>query len=73
MLVPRVRDRPELVCRNHLVAVKFNEYIQRDTRNILAKSVDERKLKGNMSLTADNLKKFSNLSEMSQKLAGKPQ
>jgi hypothetical protein len=29
-----------LVCRNHLVAVKFNEYIQRDTRNILARSVD---------------------------------
>jgi hypothetical protein len=56
-----------------LVAVKFNEYIQRDTRSILAKSVDERKLKGNMSLTSDNLKKFSNLSEMSQKLAGKTQ
>jgi len=40
---------------------------------VLAQSVDERKLRGNMSLTADNLKKFSNLADMSSKLAGKTQ
>lgn len=61
----------QFICRNNLVAVKFNEYLNRDTRNILSKSVDERKLKGDMSLTTDNLKKFSNFSVMSQRLANK--
>jgi len=61
----------QLVCRNRLVAVKFNEYLLRDTRNVLAKSVDQRKLKGNMSLTSDNLKKFSQLSDLNAKLSGK--
>lgn len=63
----------QLICRNHLVAVKFNEYLMRDTRNVLARSVDERKVRGNMSLTTDNLKKFANMAEMSSKLAGKTQ
>jgi hypothetical protein len=63
----------QLICRNRLVAIKFNEYLLRDTRNVLAKSVDERKMRGNMSLTSDNLKKFSNLSEMSQQLGNKSQ
>lgn len=62
-----------LVCRNRLVAVKFNEFLLRDTRNVLAKSVDERKLRGNMSLTFDNLKKFGQISDLSHKLAGKTQ
>lgn len=62
----------QLISRNSLVAVKFNEYLHRDTRTILSKSVDERKTRGNMSLTADNLKKFARLSEMSQKLSNAP-
>jgi hypothetical protein len=63
----------QFIARNQLVAVKFNEYLQRDTRNVLARSVDDRKMRGNMSLTADNLKKFGNLVEMNSKLAGKTQ
>lgn len=63
----------QLVSRNGLVAVRFNEYIQRDTRNVLAKSVDERKMRGNMSLTSDNLRKFSNLAQLTNKLSGKTQ
>ena len=51
----------QLISRGGLVAVKFNEYLYRDTRTILSKCVDERKTKGNMSLTADNLKKFAHL------------
>jgi hypothetical protein len=51
-----------------MVAVRFNEYIQRDTRNILSKSVDERKMKGNMSLTSDNLKRLANITHLSQRL-----
>lgn len=58
----------QFISKNGLVAVKFNEYLHRDTRTILSKSVDERKIKGNMSLTADNLKKFAHLSEMNQRL-----
>lgn len=61
----------QLICKNKLVAVKFNEYILRDTRHVLTKSVDERKMRGNMSLTTDNLKKFANIANMSQKLAEK--
>lgn len=45
----------------------------RDTRNVLAKSVDERRMRGNMSLTSDNLRRFANAAEMSQKLSGKSQ
>lgn len=45
----------------------------RDTRNVLARSVDERKVRGNMSLTTDNLKKFANMAELTSKLAGKTQ
>lgn len=51
----------QFISRNGLVAVKFNEYLHRDTRTILSKSVDQRKIKGNMNLTADNLKKFAHL------------
>ena len=52
----------QLICRNNLVAVKFNEYLHRDTRTVLSKSLDERMKKGNMNLTTDNLKKFARLS-----------
>lgn len=45
--------------------------MQRDTRNVLARSVDERKLRGNMSLTSDNLKRLNNVSDMNYKLSGK--
>ena len=62
----------QLISRNSLIAVKFNEYLHRDTRTILSKSVDERKIKGNMSLTTDNLKKFARLTEMNQKLSNAP-
>lgn len=63
----------QFICKNNLVAVKFNEYLSRDTRNIFSKSVDERKIRGNMSLTTDNLKKFAHLSDMNQKLSNAPQ
>lgn len=59
----------QLICRNNLVAVKFNEYLQRDTRTILSKSLDERKKRGNNNLTVDNLKKFSIFSEMNQRFS----
>jgi len=62
-----------LISRNSLVAVKFNEYLHRDTRNVLSKSVDERIKKGEMKLTTDNLKKFAYLSEMNRKLADAPE
>jgi hypothetical protein len=55
------------------VGVKFNEYVMRDTRSVLAKSVDERKMRGTMSLTSDNLKRLSNISDMNYKLGGKGQ
>lgn len=55
------------------MAVKFNEYLHRDTRTILSKSLDERAKKGNMKLTSDNLKKFAHFSEMKEKLGGKGQ
>jgi hypothetical protein len=58
----------QLICKNHLVAVKFNEYLYRDTRNIFSKSVEERQNRGNMTLTTDNLKKFAHLTEMNKKL-----
>jgi hypothetical protein len=45
--------------RNRLCAVKFNEFLQRDTRNILSQSLDARKTRANFSLTKDNLKKFA--------------
>lgn len=45
--------------RNGLAAVKFNEFIQRDTRNVLEQSIEARKTRGNFSLTKDNLKKFA--------------
>ena len=63
----------QLICRNHLVGVKFNEYVMRDTRNVLARSVDERKMRGNMSLTTANLKRLNNVSDMSYRLTGKGQ
>jgi hypothetical protein len=63
----------QLVCRNHLVALKFNDYLMKDTRNVLARSVDERKMRGNMSLTTDNLKKFANMTDLSFKLGNKGQ
>lgn len=62
----------QLISRNNLVAVKFNDFLHRDTRTILSKSVDERKQRGNMSLTSDNLKKFARLNEMNQKLSQAP-
>lgn len=63
----------QLICRNNLVAVKFNEFVLRDTRNVVAKSVEQRKLKGNMSLTNDNLKRMNNISDMGHKFATKGQ
>ena len=59
------------MCRNHLVGVKFNDYIMKDTRNVLARSVDERKMRGNMSLTTDNLKRLNNETNMSYRLGNK--
>ena len=56
-----------------MVGVKFNDYVVRDTRTVLAKSVDDRKVRGNMSLTSDNLKRLTNVSEMSYKLGNKTQ
>jgi len=35
-----------LFARNNLVAVKFNEFITRDTRNVLSQSLDQRRQKG---------------------------
>jgi hypothetical protein len=35
-----------LFVRNNLAAVKFNEFIQRDTRNVLSQSLDQRKQRG---------------------------
>ena len=58
--------------RNGIAAVKFNEFIQRDTRNVLSQSIEERKTRGNFSLTKDNLKKFAILNETHQYLSGKP-
>jgi hypothetical protein len=55
-----------------MVAVKFNEFIQRDTRNVLSQSLEQRKQKGEMQLTSDNLKKFAILAETSSRLAQKP-
>ena len=43
----------------------------RDTRNVLARSVDERKIRGNMSLTSANLKRLNNVTDMSYRLSGK--
>ena len=45
----------------------------RDTRNVLARSVDERKMRGNMSLTTDNLKRLNNETNMSYRLGNKTQ
>lgn len=58
--------------RNNIAAVKFNEFLQRDTRNIHSQSLDARKTRGNFSLTKDNLKKFAILNETHERLAGKP-
>lgn len=58
--------------RNNLVAVKFNEFIQRDTRNVLSQSLDQRRHKGDTQLTNDNLKKFAILAETSSRLGQKP-
>jgi len=43
----------------------------RDTRNVLARSVDQRKIRGNMSLTSDNLRRLNNESDMSYRLGKK--
>ena len=53
--------------------MKFNEYLHRDTRTVLSKSLDDRVKKGNMQLTSDNLKKFARLSEMNNRLANSSQ
>lgn len=45
----------------------------RDTRTVLARSVDDRKSRGNMSLTSDNLKRLNNVSDMSYRLGNKSQ
>ena len=60
-----------LLSRNNLVAVKFTEFLNRDTRTILSKSVNDRVKKSDMKLTKDNLKKFAYLSEMNHKLIDK--
>ncbi len=54
------------------MAVKFNEFIQRDTRNVLSQSLDNRRQRADMQLTSDNLKKFAILAETSSKLAQRP-
>ncbi len=60
-----------LISKANLVAVRFNEQLHRDTRTILSQSVDQRKQRGVMSLTSDNLKKLSSFSELSAKLSNK--
>lgn len=60
-----------LISKGNLVAVRFNEQLQRDTRTVLSQSVDERKQKGVMNLTSENLKKLANFSQMSFKLENK--
>ena len=62
----------QLISKNNLVAVKFNEFLHRDTRTVLSKSLDERKKKGNMNLTIDNLKKFALFTDMQSRLSHAP-
>lgn len=60
-----------IISKGSLIAVRFNEQLQRDTRTVLSQSVDERKQRGVMNLTSDNLKKLSNFSDLSFKLENK--
>ena len=57
--------------KNMIAAVKFTEFLQRDTRNVLSQSLHDRKTRGDFSLTKDNLKKFAILNETQERLGHK--
>ena len=59
--------------RKGIAAVTFNEFLMQDTKDVIKKSVSERKEKGNMSLTKDTIKKFENYLDHEEKLDGKDQ
>ena len=57
--------------RNNVSAVTFSEFLLRDTKGITNKSLNEKKSKGEMTLTKDTIKKFEKYFEFEEKLKNK--
>ncbi|EGR32802.1 hypothetical protein IMG5_070330 [Ichthyophthirius multifiliis] len=60
--------------RNNIVAVQFNEFLSKDAKQISNQyqQLTQKKLKGEMSLTRENLKRFLDLKSMEENLQNQP-